>query len=209
MVPGAVFERVYASLKEWMRDGRFRAGERLEPASLASDLSSSVTPVRDALHRLVGERMVDAPRQNGFRVPLLTEIGLRQLYAWHGDLLALSAARAPLPLTLAQPLSGATPAPLEHAARLFSALGEAAGNGELIAVLRSTSDRLMPYRLREEKVLVGCGSEAEALAAAAAAADRVRLRRGLAAYHRRRLRAVPELVAITRAGPDDRGGLAE
>lgn len=205
MTPGAVFERVYARLKDHLREGRFRPGERLEPATLASDLLSSVTPVRDALHRLVGERLVDAPRQNGFRVPLLTEMGLRQLYAWHAELLTIAAARAALPLP-PNPNSSGTPVDaVVDATRLFLVLGEATRSSEMIHALRAATDRLMPFRLREEEVLGPCNAEMEALLAAAEAADRARLRRSLGSYHRRRQRAVPELVALMLTGsPNNR-----
>lgn len=90
--PGT-FDRVYAALKQRLREGAFHPGDKLEPAALSDELNASVTPVRDALHRLVGERMVEAPRHEGFRAPLPTESALRQLYAWHLDLVLLAGAR--------------------------------------------------------------------------------------------------------------------
>jgi DNA-binding GntR family transcriptional regulator len=87
--PGT-FERVYAAIKRQLREGVFRPGDRLEPAVLSEQLNASVTPVRDALHRLTGERLVDAPRHEGFRTPMLTETTLRHLYAWHRDLVLLA-----------------------------------------------------------------------------------------------------------------------
>ena len=90
--PGT-FERVYAAIKRQLREGVFRPGDRLEPAVLSEQLNASVTPVRDALHRPTGERLVEAPRHEGFRVPMLTETMLRHLYAWHRDLLLLALAR--------------------------------------------------------------------------------------------------------------------
>jgi len=76
-----------------LRKGAFRPGERLEPAAFSDKLSASVTPIRDALHRLTGERLVETPRHEGFRVPLVTETMLRHLYTWHLDLLLLAIAR--------------------------------------------------------------------------------------------------------------------
>src|SRR5437764_15152487 len=87
--PGT-FERVYAAVKQQLREGVFRPGTRLEPAVLSDELNASVTPVRDALHRLTGERLVEAPRHEGFRTPMMTEVLLRQLYGWHHDLLLLA-----------------------------------------------------------------------------------------------------------------------
>src|SRR5579872_5196064 len=90
MTPPGTFERVYAAIRQRLRDGVYKPGERLEPAALADELSASITPVRDALHRLTGERLVEAPRHEGFRVPMMTETMLRQLYSWHRDLLLLA-----------------------------------------------------------------------------------------------------------------------
>src|SRR5690349_24957565 len=93
MTPPGTFERVYAAIKQRLRDGAYRPGTRLEPAALSDELNASVTPVRDALHRLTGERLVEAPRHEGFRAPMMTETLLRQLYAWHLDLLLLAVMR--------------------------------------------------------------------------------------------------------------------
>src|SRR3954470_19965120 len=90
MTPPGTFERVYAAIRQRLREGVYRPGDRLEPALLSDELNASVTPVRDALHRLTGERLVDAPRHEGFRVPMMTETQLRQLYAWHLELLLLA-----------------------------------------------------------------------------------------------------------------------
>src|SRR3954470_11486966 len=90
MTPPGTFERVYAAIRQRLREGVYRPGRRLEPAALSDELNASVTPVRDALHRLTGERLVEAPKHEGFRVPMLTEATLRHLYAWHLDLLLLA-----------------------------------------------------------------------------------------------------------------------
>ena len=44
--PGT-FERVYAAIKQQLRSGMCRPGDRLEPSLLSYDLNASVTPVRD------------------------------------------------------------------------------------------------------------------------------------------------------------------
>src|SRR5690349_3688178 len=90
MTSPGTFERVYAAIKQRLREGVYRPGERLEPALLAEELNASVTPVRDALHRLTGERLVETPRHEGFRVPMMTEPLLRFLYGWHLALLLLA-----------------------------------------------------------------------------------------------------------------------
>jgi hypothetical protein len=91
MSPGATFERVYTELRRMLAEGELPPGSPIEPAAVGRQIASSITPVRDALHRLTGERLVEAPNHNGFRVPLITEAELRDLYQWHAQLLILAA----------------------------------------------------------------------------------------------------------------------
>ena len=90
MSPGATMERVYIDLKVRIMSGAYPPGTRLDPRQLARALGASATPVRDALHRLSGERIVDSWHQEGFRQPLLAEADLVELYEWGGMLLALA-----------------------------------------------------------------------------------------------------------------------
>ena len=55
MSPGLTTERVYKVLKIQIMHGQRMPGERLDPARLASELNSSATPVRDALHRVLAQ----------------------------------------------------------------------------------------------------------------------------------------------------------
>src|SRR3546814_4967838 len=86
MSPGATMERVYIDLKVRIMTGAYPPGTRLDPRQLARAMDASATPVRDALHRLSGERIVDSWHQEGFRQPLLTEADLVDLYEWGGML---------------------------------------------------------------------------------------------------------------------------
>lgn len=190
--PGATFERVYRALKAQLRAGRFPAGARLEPAQLSEDLLSSVTPVRDALHRLTGERLVEASRHDGFRTPLLTELDLRHLYAWQEELLLLTLAATGMP-----PSAGSATGDDDPMRALFLRLAAAAGNPERTAVLENLLDRLGPARAAESRILNGIEEEAESLHSCGTADL---LRDALTRYHRRRIAIVPELVAALRAG---------
>ena len=73
--------------------GRFAPGEHLEPVAIGRELNASITPVRDVLHRLVGERLVEAPRHDGFRMPSPTEAELRSLYGWNSELIDIGLRR--------------------------------------------------------------------------------------------------------------------
>ena len=199
MSPPGTFERVYAAIKDKLRKGAFRPGERLEPSALSDQMNSSVTPVRDALHRLTGERLVEAPRHDGFRVPFVTEIMLRQLYAWHLDLLLLATARrhwGPVSAGTADDTSLLTSANLlDRRNALFLRLAEEGGNPELLLALRTLAERMEPYQRFEDELLAAVQADTDLIASAIGAADRRTLRRSLIAYHRRRERLVPELIA--------------
>ena len=198
MSPPGTFERVYAAIKEQLRKGAFRPGERLEPAAFRDELDASVTPIRDALHRLTGERLVETPRHEGFRVPLLTETMLRHLYAWHMDLLLLAAMKHPGSAPVEQfavndDWSDASAHERQNA--LFLALARTAGNPEHVAALQALSERLEPAQRLEQFFLDETEAETNDILRALQARDRKGLRSSLIRYHRRRLRIVPELLA--------------
>ena len=162
---------------------------------LSDELHASVTPVRDALHRLTGERLVEAPRHEGFRAPLLTESMLRHLYAWHRDILLLAMARPKAGLAR-EALEPADQSPASDRLRiLFASLAGRSDNPELFAALENLTERLEPYQRFERDFLDATEVESEQIAAAIQANDLKALRRGLVHYHRRRDRIVPQLLA--------------
>ena len=200
--PGT-FERVYAALKLRLSQGMYKPGERLEPSALSDDLNASVTPVRDALHRLTGERLVEAPRHEGFRVPMLTESTLRQLYAWHRDLLLLALLNHRGPAPGAQ-IADMPASEQERQRSLFIALVESAVNSEHVAALKALSERLQPVRRLEQEFLDATDAETTEIVHALRLNDRKRLRQSLIRYHRRRQKIVPELLAaLVKVQPPD------
>jgi len=198
MSPGPTFDRVYAALKEQLLSGRWAPGAHLEPGIIGDDLGASTTPVRDALHRLVGERLVDAYRHDGFWVPTMSEAALRELYEWNSELLtlALRALPADLQMDVSSNVGTTDPAPL------FFAIAKHAGNAELARAVASNSDRLAPFRTVEPQVLEDCAGELSSLHLCGHRTDVRRLRRELVAYHKRRLRAAPLVLAVQRRTVD-------
>ena len=191
MTAPGTFERVYSAIRERLRSGLDKPGSRLEPAALSDELNASVTPVRDALHRLTGERLVEAPRHEGFRAPMMTEATLRHLYAWHRDLLTLA--------LLNRKAFEPTPVPSEltvhdRSNALFFTLAQWTGNPEHLAALRGVTARLEPVQQLEQLLLDALEAETDGIVAALRSGDRRAVRRSLAQYHRRRERIVPELV---------------
>jgi DNA-binding GntR family transcriptional regulator len=56
--PLALSDRVYHTLRQFLREGRLGAGERLREVPLAAQLGVSRTPIREALARLASEGLV-------------------------------------------------------------------------------------------------------------------------------------------------------
>ena len=197
MIRPGTFERVYAAIRLQLRQGLLRPGDRLEPAILSSALNASVTPVRDALHRLTGERLVEAPRHDGFRVPILTEVTLRHLYAWHRDLLLLAIAnRQPAASAAAGRMPPSPPAAglAERQNALFLILARMTGNPEHVLAIESLIERLEPVQRLECLMLDAIEEESRDISTAIRTQDGKKLRRCLIRYHRRRARIVPELL---------------
>lgn len=173
--------------------GRFSPGEHLEPVTIGQALNSSITPVRDALHRLVGERLVEAPRNDGFRSPTVSELGLRQLYGWQVELARLALARL-----LRRPCHAGRPFPDDRdfpsVPAIFLAVAQATGDADLFHALLNACERLASISQAEQAVLPDLDEELEAFHNAVRAKERSNLRAVIGAYHRRRDRAVPRLV---------------
>lgn len=202
MTPPGTFERVYSALRQRLREGLYRPGDRLEPALLSDELNASVTPVRDALHRLTGERLVEAPRHEGFRMPAMTETLLRHLYAWHLDLLLLAMMKHRVRDIAGDNFAGAESEPSVHERQnaIFLMLVRSTGNPEHAAALEALSYRLEPVQRVERLFLDDTEAETAEILRALRDVDRRALRTGLVRYHRRRLQIIPELVATLLQG---------
>jgi DNA-binding GntR family transcriptional regulator len=198
--PGPTFDRVYLALKEQLTSGRFAPGDHLEPAMLGPELNASITPVRDALHRLVGERIVEAPRNDGFRVPAPAEADLRDLYGWNRSLLELAlrsstAASAAAAVRAAEIGGGDT---LSSAADLFRAIARRTGSLELEAAVENLNDRLAPLRVAETRIFEDAAEEHRIQRIAWEQGDYSELRRCIVVYHRRRQRHVSDILVACR-----------
>lgn len=77
--PGNLAEDVATRLREGIRTGQYLAGEPLREADLARALGVSRVPVREALHRLVGEGLVELRPNLGARVAAISELELTEL----------------------------------------------------------------------------------------------------------------------------------
>ena len=62
-------ERTYDYLKSVVLSGRFRPGDRLAEEHLAEELGVSRTPVREALHKLEQDGLIEPLESRGFCIP--------------------------------------------------------------------------------------------------------------------------------------------
>lgn len=197
MNAGSIFERVYRSIKAELLRGAYRPGETIEPRTLAERHFASVTPIRDALHRLAGERLVEASPHDGFRVPLMTENGLRDLYAWQEQLallaVRLARSREQAPLRFSGTL-------VERARNLFTGLAARTGSAELDAAMAQACDRLEPVRHAEAQLLADLDDELSALERLLARQPGQDFKAQLTRYRSRRLRLVPHLMTVLHHG---------
>lgn len=79
---GALWDRVYAALESALLSGRYAPGERLVLREVADELGVSLTPVRDAVNRLVAEKVLErggVGQGGGAVVPLLNADQFDQL----------------------------------------------------------------------------------------------------------------------------------
>ncbi|GAA0308460.1 hypothetical protein GCM10009087_18090 [Sphingomonas oligophenolica] len=193
MNSGATADRVYDALKRELLSGAVLPGEKLDPTRYAEALNSSVTPVRDALHRLAGERLVESRPSEGFHLPIATEPALRDLYIWNASLLKLMVQN--WPRDAGRRVVTQLPADLDRApVALFDAFAARAGKSEMSAQLDSANDRLATARAAERRVLAGQEAELRALAVAVDHEPAAAILRLVTAYHRRRLHVVPDLI---------------
>jgi len=194
MNAGPTSDRVHDALRRLIMERRFRPGDRLDPAVIADMLAASTTPVREALNQLAGEGMVETRPSAGFVMPLIDEPGLKDLYAWSGEiiLLALRDLRRPTPPAISrnQEVGGYA----DHAAILLLNVARASNNREHGLAMERINLRLHAIRLGEPAILPGVEEELARLDAAVAQGDFSTLRKLSASYHRRRLRAAADLL---------------
>lgn len=193
MNSGQTEQRVRETLKRRIMEGMYPPGTRLDAASLSDTLAASSTPVREALHELAGEGLIETRTGGGFHLPFWDEPGLKDLYAWNEDILML-ALRKNAGLPVAKPLDALTEPPADAAAALFLAIARLSTNQEHARAIARLSDRLHAVRSAEADILENVDEELAQLRDALARDDRPALRRGCSAYHRRRRRAAASLV---------------
>ncbi len=189
---------LYEQMRRALRSGGYVPGQRIDPATLASEFHTSPTPVRSALYRLVGEGLLEDHARGGLHVPLPTEVALRDLYDWMQRLLAMACdiGIAPAARTARRP--GPMPADADVAEftwQLFDAIARATLHFSLHRAVTQANDRLAPVRPTELALVDNVFEELAELARHWDERDFPALEAGLRAYHERRRQLVPCIVA--------------
>ncbi|WP_207080828.1 GntR family transcriptional regulator [Novosphingobium sp. KA1] len=189
MNAGTTAERVYDRLKREMACGSLSPGARLEPARLAQEFNSSPTPIRDALHRLAGERLVETRASDGFHVPAVTEIGLRDLYRWNDELVRTALRVSQEPCRQAGPLVE----PVD-AADLFAFIAARSRSAEIVTQVALANDRLAYIRQIESNIVANSLDEIRAINTALLQSSKS-TKNLIQEYHRSRISIIPRLIS--------------
>src|SRR5210317_237540 len=72
-------EKVYEYLREGILNGTIRSGDRLVESDLADRIGTSRTPVREALHSLEREGLVESLHRVGYLVCPINELEVSEL----------------------------------------------------------------------------------------------------------------------------------
>jgi DNA-binding GntR family transcriptional regulator len=201
-------DHAYRTLKAALLCGRFVPGSIINVHALALEMGLSISPIRDVLGRLVGERIVQQRMEGGFQVPAVTEEGAADLYRWNMRLLQWAvrdwhaagpgASVGEIALVTGDDIS--VDNIVTETSSLFRAIAASATSPELRHAIEAVDDRLAPMRVREV-MLDDRVTELRGLVEAAGVGDGSKLHRALVRYHQRRLRRVAALVAALYTPP--------
>ena len=195
----SITESMYRTLLERVGGGAFLPGARIDVNEIAAADGVSPTPVRNALNRLVGAGLLVSHSNEGFFAPLLSEQDLRELYDSSAALLGLAIARAanarrpPRPASVKSAQDGL--AIDRRAEAAFQGIMRLCDNKHLWAAQSNVALRLRPVRVHENGVIVNRAAELQRILRAYEAFDFTDLERLIGAYHRRRIRLAPKLLA--------------
>lgn len=184
---------------ERVLSGAIAPGTRIEANEIAVADGVSPTPVRNALNRLVGAGILVSQSNEGFFVPHCTERDLRDLYDCSAALLGLAIARAANAQTQSKAITAEDAVASDgielRTDAMFRKIMSLCANKRLLGMLADISLRLRPVRLLEGEWIANRGVELQRLQHALGAFELSELDRLVSAYHRRRIRLAPRIIA--------------
>lgn len=191
-------ELLYEAIKQALLTGQYTPGARIDPSRLAQEFNISPTPVRFALYRLVGEGVIEDHAREGFHVPRVTEMSLRELYDWMERLLLIACETQLDHLdeksTLLDALANERDI-VSMTAHLFEAIALRTDNSCLYFSVRRTNSLLSPIRHMKAGILEGTDEELCILRDHWVKQRVEPLKAAVIDYHQRRKDLVPRIVA--------------
>ncbi|GAA3561399.1 hypothetical protein GCM10022197_16260 [Microlunatus spumicola] len=159
--PSLLTDRVYAAIREGIRNGEFPAGSRLRLRDLAAQLGTSPMPVREAIGRLEQNGLVVRVPHRGAVVADLTPVELAHVYATRllleveATRLGCAAVRAPDLAAMRTAYgrmvdavaAGRVAEALDHDEELLTALYAAGGNPVLVGLVEDLWQRCRAFKL--------------------------------------------------------------
>ncbi|WP_410218616.1 GntR family transcriptional regulator [Paracoccus sp. (in: a-proteobacteria)] len=148
-------DHVHAALSRQIVSGTLPPGTPLAEAALASEFGVSRTPVREALHRLASEGLIERGPRRAFVIRRMSREALGDLFEAMGELEALCADLAARRMTAVERaalraiLDEADLSDISYArinARFHDALRLGCQNEVLAALLEDLNRRSMPWR---------------------------------------------------------------
>lgn len=190
--------RVYAELKRRIMEGDLRPGDRLDPTKLGQEMLASMTPIRDALHQLKGEGLVETWKHEGFWIAELSETAIRDRYLWCRDLVRLCLSSDSIRSHAEPRLSAETGYP-EAVAMMLLRIAALSLNQEHGRAMASLCDRSHLIRVIEGRLIDDPEADVRQVE------QRINAKRwdqSLAAYetfHDKRMMLVPQIAALIRS----------
>jgi DNA-binding GntR family transcriptional regulator len=199
----ATHDRIYRAIKAEIVESRVAPGARVDIQAVADRCSASATPVREALYRLVGEEVVEAHPDGGFRLILLDFERLANLYSWTAQQL-LSALHITSGSSVHEAMIGIKELQRDRGAldvtvvtsETFEAIARATGNEEYVAAIQRANFRLHSSRLVEAKLFGDLEKELRTFVRNGTIDVKTNVRRRVIAYHRRRVEHAAQLSAL-------------
>ncbi|MCD9027842.1 GntR family transcriptional regulator [Luteimonas sp. BDR2-5] len=196
---------LHGRIRRALQCGRYVPGQRIDPAMLADEFDTSPTPVRLALMRLVGEGLVADCARAGLHVPLPNEVTLRDHYDWMQRLLLMACRidAAPVTRRTTRPKTASAGDDLvKRTWQLFDAIARASAHRSLHQAVKQANDRLAPVRRAKQGLIEDAFEELSTLDRHWQQRDIPALEAAIRAYHERRKRLTPCIVAVLNDGLD-------
>ena len=140
-------EMAEAAIRQALMSGVFLPGQTITMRALATSLGVSVTPAKDAMSRLVAERILQTGPRRSAVVPLLSKESIREIYVIRLSLETTAAERGAMNSGIKD---------VKSLSDIAKRLADAMKEGDYKAVLRYNKDfHFFLYEKSEMPILVG------------------------------------------------------